>query len=328
MQVAYQVLRIISAGGFYSGESLAKQCKVTRARIWQAIELLREYGLEVHAVKGLGYSLLNEIELLDADTISSHFTQDSLFHVSQIEILNQTDSTNDYLKRSIPYLKPNHLCVAEGQVKGRGRMGRGWYSPLTKNIAMSFFCQSKLSVDNLAKLSLVVGCCVLRAIVDLIGEYPGLGLKWPNDIWYNGSKLCGILVETQQDKTSHDIKQVVIGIGLNTHKIRIPYEGKFISLEQITGTLVSRNQLVAMITNHLVSELPRFEIQGFSCVRETWDKYDLLTGHTVTVKQGTDILEGQCVGINDNGAILIKHNHMTKSYFSADVQVRPYAITS
>lgn len=325
MQVAYQVLRLLSPGNFYSGESLAKKCHVSRARIWQAIELLREYGLEIHAVKGKGYSLLNAIELLSKEAIQQHISPQAVDKLT-VEVLNQTDSTNDYVKRSLPHINPNHLTVAEGQVKGRGRMGRGWYSPLTKNIAMSYYATVKVPSKDLGKLSLMVACCVMNSIVELIGDYPGLGIKWPNDIWYNGSKLCGILIDSFQDKSDASVTHLIIGIGINTHKLDKSFVVDDVtSIEEIIGRLVSRNQLVAIIVNHLAAQLEQCEQIGFSSMMDTWNKYDLLNGREVTITQGKDTMQGLCKGINPLGALMVQHNNITKSFLSADVKVRPNA---
>lgn len=327
MQVAYQVLRLIAGGEFHSGQALAKLCNVSRARIWQAIELLREYGLEIHAVSGKGYSLLNAIELLDKELILANMNQTCATRLSQVQVLNQTDSTNDFIKRGMNYMQPNHLVVAEGQVKGRGRMGRGWYSPLTKNIAMSFYTQLKVAPKDLPKLSLVVGICVMKALESLVGPFPGCGIKWPNDIWYNDAKLCGILTESMQAKEGA-LTPLIIGIGINTHKIDLPIEAKVTSIEEMTGRLISRNQLIARVMDELVVELKRFEQVGFAAMAQLWQHYDLLRGQQVVITEGEHQSHGLCEGINDLGALMVKQENSTKAYFNGEVQVRPYAVVS
>ncbi len=328
MQIAYQILRILADGQFKSGQQLAKICQVSRARIWQAVELLREYELDIHAVKGKGYCLVNPVELLAKERVLEHLSHEAALKISNIEVLNQTDSTNDYVLRSMPHLRPNFLCIAEGQVKGRGRRGRGWYSPLTKNIAMTYYTKLTLPVELASSLSLVVGISVAEAISELTGENEFLGIKWPNDIWYKDAKLCGILIDSQSAKDSKGALNLIIGIGLNTHKTVLDdASNQATSIEQIIGSIVSRNQLIALIMNQLVVHLSLFEKEGFKAFTRLWEKHDRLKDRSVSLKddQSNEVI-GICRGINENGALMVEDKERCKAYLNGDIQVRPYAV--
>lgn len=328
MQIAYQVLQKLSGGDFYSGQRLAQLCKVSRARVWQAVELLRSYGLNIHAVKGKGYSMLSAIELIDTKIIQNLLKSECLPQVSKLEVFNQIDSTNDYILRSLSRIEPGFICLAEGQAKGRGRRGKGWFSPLTKNIAFSYYQVLDVSIQQAQSLSLVVGIAVVKAIESLIGTTEGLGIKWPNDIWYHGAKLCGILVETHNMPDTQK-SGIIIGIGLNTHHIALEHsQVKVTSIEEITGKIVSRNQMIAAIINELVPRLERFYKVGIEGFIQEWKQYDILQGKPVTVTNPQhQKLEGVGCGINEQGAIVISHDGVNKAYYSGDIKVRPYATT-
>jgi BirA family transcriptional regulator, biotin operon repressor / biotin---[acetyl-CoA-carboxylase] ligase len=327
MQIAYQVLHKLAGGEFYSGQALASLCKVSRARIWQAVELLRSYGLNIHAVKGKGYSLLGAIELIDSSYVKQLLKGEAVNDISKLETFNQIDSTNAYILRSLSRIETGFVCLAEGQSKGRGRAGKGWFSPLTKNIAFSYYQVINLPVHQVQALSLIVGIAVVKAIESVIGPTPGLGIKWPNDIWYKGAKLSGILVESHTRDAKHC--GIVIGVGLNTHKIDLALSNNNItSLEDITGKIVSRNQMIAEILNQLIPSLNLYTEHGLKAFTQDWAHYDLLMGESVALNNYKDEkLTGIARGINEQGAMVVEHNGASKAYLSADIQVRPYATT-
>ena len=106
-------------------------------------------------------------------------------------------------------LQPS-LLVAEHQTQGRGRMGRSWHA--SPGASLTFSLALPLSLDDWSGLSLVVGCAIADALEPSPTGTPRLQLKWPNDLWLDGRKLGGILIETVP---AGALRMAIIGVGLN-----------------------------------------------------------------------------------------------------------------
>ncbi|THB66690.1 MAG: HTH domain-containing protein, partial [Gammaproteobacteria bacterium] len=129
-----ETLKILSDGNSYSGEEIGKRLGIGRAAIWKIISQLREKGLQIESVKGQGYKLLDNVEMLDENTIKADLKDNSF---DEIITLNQTASTNSYLSSQFTDSTKNLACIAENQTGGRGRNNRSWISPFARSIAMS-----------------------------------------------------------------------------------------------------------------------------------------------------------------------------------------------
>lgn len=184
-------------------------------------------------------------------------------------------STNDHLMamlKSDTLLSPKTVILAETQTNGKGRQGRTWVSP-PGNILMSVYWQFKCNLESLYGLSLVVGIAVARAL-----QAHGLNdvqLKWPNDIYWQGHKMGGILIETKQNKPG--VIDTVIGLGLNIVDLadyRQEIDQKFVALENALGCKVSRNKLVANLLGELNIILMQFASVGFSDFVSEWKLLD------------------------------------------------------
>src|SRR5579872_3312681 len=122
-----RVFAALADGEFHSGEQLAESLGVSRAAVWKAVELLRELGATLHAVRNRGYRLRSGSDALDAARISQLLPANSRKHVRSIEAAWTVDSTNSVLlgRPNSPF-GVSDIFLAEHQTAGRGRRGRAW----------------------------------------------------------------------------------------------------------------------------------------------------------------------------------------------------------
>lgn len=220
--------------------------------------------------------------------------------VYSIEILESVGSTNDYLAgKYAPDPKTVAICLAEKQTGGRGTNARTWNSPDKKGIYLSFTWKIENKDINTTPTSIIVGA----AIVELLNKYSPrckIELKWPNDLYANGKKLGGILVEGYAQ--TKDIWHIIIGIGINVHKdISINAMDK-IALADITDTKLDRNEIVANIINRCISLLDK---GNFANITKTWNSYDMLKGKTISVLSAGKEYTGENLGICGQGQLNI-----------------------
>ena len=177
---------------FVSGEELAQTCNVSRAAVHKAITSLRSNGYKIEAVTNKGYKLDCKPDKVDGIQIEKIIkTQGEDCTVYAFE---EIDSTNLEAKRKTADSELNRvLFVAGRQTAGRGRMGRTFASPANSGIYFSLVYRPKGGVKNPAFLTAAAAIAVKNAVKKLYNE--DCQIKWVNDVFLNGKKICGILTE-------------------------------------------------------------------------------------------------------------------------------------
>jgi BirA family biotin operon repressor/biotin-[acetyl-CoA-carboxylase] ligase len=300
---------------------LARRLGVTRAAIWKQIEALRALGAPIEARAGAGYRLGWPFELLDAARIWAELDATTRRRLGALEVHWQIDSTNTALLRAAAAGAADlSVCVAETQSAGRGRRGRTWLSPLCGNVYVSLLKRFERGMGSLAGLSLVAGLAVLRALADC--GVAGAGLKWPNDVWVDGGKLAGVLVELGGEFLGPCFAVVGVGINLRLPKASVR-EPPAIDLARLCdGTPPSRHRLLGCLLRRAIELLDRFAIEGFAAFREEYAKHDRLRGRAVHVQLGGRQRLGVAEGVDARGALCVRHGAELVCYDSAEVTVR------
>jgi len=192
-------------------------------------------------------------------------------------------STNDYLldmiSKSAEQMTKTAV-LAETQTGGKGRQGKQWVSP-EGNIYLSVYWPFKCTLEKLYGLSLVVGIAIARVLK--ANGLADVQLKWPNDIYWQGRKMGGILIETKQNRPG--IIDTIIGIGLNIVEMEAYSQEigqKFVSLESALQHRVYRDKLVAQLLLELDAILNRFTQAGFADFIDEWKTLDAKISSTST----------------------------------------------
>lgn len=323
MSKRFELINLLADGQFRSGEWLGRRLGVSRAAVWKQVQALADLGLDVHAVRGQGYRLAEPFQPLDDKLIRHALTDATLARLRRLDVFPDIDSTSSHLKRvRAPGIDDRFdVCLAESQSEGRGRRGRRWVSPYGASLYLSlgtFLGEAALGAGG---LSLAAAVGVAQALGHCgVGE---LGLKWPNDIFYQGRKLAGILLDLSGE--SGGPYHVVIGVGIN---FRVPQNAAqaidqpWADLSQ-TGVTVERNRLAGLIVGSLVNAIDLFNRNGLNAFANEWKRYDLASGRAVELHHGQEsMITGVARGIDSHGALLIEHNGVTRSYHAGEVSLR------
>lgn len=318
------LMMLLADGQFHSGEELgAALGGISRTAVWKQLKKLEQLGLELESRKGLGYRIVDGLDLLSEAAIRSQLN-DKASQLAFLSVSSVVDSTNT---RAMEGLKNNinHAAVylAEQQTAGRGRRGRQWVSPFASNIYFSLVWQFSGGASVLGGLSLAVGVAVCRALKSL--GIDSAGLKWPNDIICQGKKLGGILLEMHGDATGEC--QVVIGIGLNVAMPNSDAEDidqPWTDLQHLlSDKLPKRNQVVAAIINELYEILPEYQSKGFGAYRSAWSELDVFADQQVMIMLGEQCIFGRSVGVDEGGAIQLLTPEGVRSFNGGEVSLRP-----
>ncbi len=311
-----QLLVLLSDGNFHSGRELAEILSSTRAVIWKQIKGFKRLGIDVAAISGKGYRLPYPMELLDETCITRNLAHEVKALLSILHIHYEIDSTSNYLINDATATSGT-VCLAEFQTAGRGRAGRDWISPFGTNIYLSLLWRFESGVASISGLSLAIGVAVMRALNRY--RVAGIGLKWPNDIFYNDRKLGGILVEVRGDILGPCT--VVVGLGLNG---QVPSgAGSLISqpwvdLEQILGSArPERNVLVAQLLNEIFPIISKFDEIGIEAYLPEWRDWDCMAGREVSLTLGSQKIRGRVEGIDDQGMIILQTGIESRQSFAS-----------
>lgn len=213
-----------------------------------------------------------------------------------------TGSTNDDLMKLAREGAPHGtLCVADLQIRGRGRHGNSWTSPRpAENLLFSVLLRPALSLETASAFTLAVGLALRDALAPYL-PVP-VGIKWTNDVYAAGRKLAGILVESIL--TEDRLSALVVGIGLNVHMTALPDEIATIatSLALLDSTCLDRERLLVSVLTALEDRADEYVRTNIRGIIEELRRHDAIVGKTVRVGD----LRGIARGLDDDGALLLE----------------------
>jgi BirA family biotin operon repressor/biotin-[acetyl-CoA-carboxylase] ligase len=318
------LLNLLADGRFHSGTDLASAVGISRSAVWKHLQSLDELGLVLTAVSGKGYRLQQSLELLDAPQIKQSLTSQTSRLIKALELHDVMASTNSHLMSCAQQNAPSGLvCLAEYQSEGRGRRGKRWISPYGHNVYLSLLWRYQLGPSVLAGLSLAIGVGVIRMLRQL--GIDDAGLKWPNDIYWRGRKLAGILIEVSGESSGPC--HAVIGLGLNVYLPSAQGQAidqAWVDLYHILGsTLPSRNFLVASLLNILLPIVADYEMQTALAYIDEWRSYDCMLGLPAMISIGDQAFHGVVRGINDDGLLLMEDDAcVLRQFASGEVSLK------
>lgn len=280
-----------------SGQELANQLYVSRAAIWKAIKTLKEEGYNIEATPNKGYVLLENSDVLSKQGIAYYLTEEiDIFSYKTI------DSTNTQMKKLAINGGKNHsVIVSEEQSAGRGRFGRSFYSPAQKGVYMSVLLKTGDSLQNATMITIKTAVAVRQAIAKLYDIE--VAIKWVNDLYYRGKKVCGILSEAISDFESGMIEAIIIGIGINVSTDNFPLE--IASIATSLGLQeANRNQFIAEILNQLFAIID----EDFKLVLNEYRMASCVLHKQITFNQKGEQFTGLVREINDLGNLVVSSN--------------------
>ena len=248
----------------------------------------------------------------------------------RVEIAASVDSTNSELMRRARAgnLQPT-LLVAQTQTAGRGRLGRQWHSAGAQQAGQSltFSLGRVLPMRDWSGLSLAVGVCIAQCLEPRADAAKAalIGLKWPNDLWWQERKLAGVLIETTA--CGPDI-YLVVGVGVNVAVPKVPGMGQPVAGLEEFAPGVNAAQAMLRLAAPLARTLDEFAAEGFAPFKAGFDARDVLRGRQV---MGLSKLEegaapdwlGQACGVDAGGALLVHTANGMQRVTSSDVKIRP-----
>ena len=319
-----EFLRMIRAAIREGGER-----SKTRTESGCLIHFKDEKGSKVAAMlRAMGYNAreagMHSIEFFDSTDIiciedieltkSRNQFQENLIHV------RKTDSTNLQLSLLARDGAPHGTVIlADEQTGGRGRLGRSWHSPAGVGLWFSILLRCDLPVFAGGRITMLAAGSIAASIRKMTGLQAVL--RWPNDLFLDGKKLCGVLSEGEI--SDERLKAVVFGAGLNVNQLKTDFPDELkdvaVSLRMGSGAPMDRAILFGEILEGLGRDFrPGWEDGERG--RELWESLSDLEGTVVEVGD----TRGTVLGVDRDGALMLQKNTgETCRISSGDLRVLP-----
>ncbi len=336
-----KVLEYLEANNrkYVSGQEIGRELFLTRSSVWKAIKSLKEAGYEIDGISNRGYRLVLSADKLSKPAIESFLGTGNDY--PEIFVFDEVDSTNDRARQMAVEGADNLVVISDYQSKGRGRRGRSFFSPKGSGLYMSFLLKTDIEAAKATGITCMAAVAVCRAIerigIELENNRTGEisenainpRIKWVNDIFLNGKKICGILTEGFTSFEEGAASFVIIGIGMNLYE---PLEGFPDDIKKTAGVLFSgkcsddniRNKLCGYVIEELVS-LHNSNSEAFI---DEYREKSMLIGSYVKINQFNNRLENsyaRVTGIDNECRLLVEYdNGETEALSSGEVSVVKY----
>ncbi len=334
-----EILEILSKnnGECFSGQELADTLCVTRTAVWKAVESLRNDGYQIEGIRKLGYRLAPDTDLLNNTVIMAQLDEDAaqFYHPECFETVS---STNQLLKERASEGAPEGtVLIAENQTKGRGRMGRSFYSPRKSGIYFSILLRPRLKAEYAVLMTAAAAAAGALAIEEAFPALPegSVKIKWVNDLCLNEHKICGILTEGMLSMESASLEYAIVGVGINLSEPEGGWPGE---LQGIAGGLPegmagtgARAKVVSSFLNHFLPYYRRLSERTFLAEYrarqlEIGQPIEVFPAGTMDPVFGSsNARRAVALGIDNNCRLLVLYedNGTEEALSSAEVRVRP-----
>jgi len=218
---------------------------------------------------------------------------------------SEIGSTQDVAKQMVVKgASEGTLIIAEGQTKGRGRLGRTWLSPQGQGLYLSLILRPHISPIHAPKITLMVAVAIAHAIEEITPVKAQI--KWPNDVLISHRKVAGILTEIDAEMDRTNAVILGIGININNDTSSFPRElrNTVTSLRMETGREISRLELLQTLLLEIENLYETFKVKGF--IPGVWKEKDVTIGSRVKAVLMDRELVGQAVDIDHEGALILK----------------------
>ena len=249
------------------------------------------------------------------NAINADILQKELGRDIEVIYYQKIDSTNTQARRLINKGKKNALLIVSNeQTDGRGRQGKSFYSPAETGIYMSLVFAAKKSLENAVASTTAAAVAVCKAIeaqTDLKPE-----IKWVNDIYLSGKKICGILCEAVSDIETQKINCVIIGIGLNIKTTEFPEN---ILNASCLDRDVERTKMIAEIAK----QLREIVSEDYGDFIDYYREHSCVLDKDIVFIQNSKETHAKALEIDETGGLIVQlENGEIKTLRSGEISIR------
>ncbi len=314
-----KILNILieNTDGYVTGENLAQSLGISRQSVWKHVTALKNSGYQIESEHRLGYRLKLDGNL-DKASVAILARLSPLFETGIF--LDSVDSTNRYAKLESKNYQ-GLLVVADEQQAGRGRLGRVWQSPKGEGLWFSLMLKPDLPSHAAAMLTQIAALAMHRAMLEVTAL--STQIKWPNDILYEGKKLCGILTEMTSEISA--LESVIIGIGVNVNQLAFPEELADIatSLGLVMNKDISRLAILSSFLAHFEPLYQKFLVQqNLAFVETALNAVSSVVGQEIWIIEKDKKTPAKAKFINQKGELIAEVGGDERALYYGEISIR------
>lgn len=325
MAIRDKVLNMLAKaeGNYVSGEDLAQRLGVSRNAVWKAINALRGQGVFIHAATNRGYRLCGKTDIMSEELIRTYLADENGRFF--IDVRGKVTSTNTVLKQMAEAGAPEGtVLIAQEQAEGKGRLQRRFFSPAGTGIYMSILLRPHISAADCLFITTASAVAVAETIKEVCGK--DARIKWVNDVYCDGKKVCGILTEASLDLESGGVAYAVLGIGINVYR---PPEGYPDEIAGVAGAVLNnadgmgdlRSRVTACVLKRFWAYYSELDKRRFL------DKYkalSMIVGREVYVLRKNASHKAYVIGIDDDCRLRVRYCDGAEELLSSgEVSINP-----
>ncbi|KAG2472407.1 MAG: Biotin--acetyl-CoA-carboxylase ligase [Nitrosopumilales archaeon] len=306
---------------YLSGQDLSDVLKISRVAVWKHIKKIRSLGYKVESKQNRGYKLVKTTNLLLPWEITNEIKTKTIG--KRAYYFDTIDSTQNFAIKIASNPKENGtVIISNKQTKGKGRLGRHWYSP-PGGIWLSIILQPNFDISITTLFPIAASLALTNAIGKTTGKKTEL--KWPNDVTIKGKKVAGMLIDVSVE--SNKIENLVLGVGINFQINHIQLEKKLRNTENFYGvtSLIEKSEdanpilLVKIFLNELEEIFELLKQGKKNIVIRNWTKKSSTIGKNVTLSTTDGKIKGKAIKLDNDGALIIKNNKKYQRILSGDL---------
>ncbi len=306
MTLKQQILQVLenNRGLAMSGQQPADTLNVTRASVWKSIKALQDEGYKIVATTNRGYVLEETNDILSEQSLRACLGEE--YRDVDIFTFKTSPSTNAEAMTRLMNGGLTHgtLIVADEQTKGRGRMGKSFFSPKSGIYMSVCLCKSIERMQDVMVITPAAAVAVRSAIAKLTGI--DAKIKWVNDIYIDKKKVCGILTQADIDFESGKAGTFIVGIGINFVEQDFPDEIKQRACALFQGQpTITRSQLIGEIYRNLIKLTDDLTDRRFML---SYKQHSLVMNREISYTYNGEDKSGKVIDIDGDGGLVVQEN--------------------
>lgn len=307
-------------GSYLSGEEIAESLQISRTAVWKAVKALRNSGYEIDAVQNKGYCLSERTDILSEQGIRRYLDAENDW--LKFEVLATAVSTNSLAREKANSAVPEgYTILANAQTGGRGRLGRSFYSPPDTGIYMSLLLRPVgYSPAQAVKVTTMAAVAACEAIESVSGKETQI--KWVNDVYMDGRKVCGILTEGAFNLENGNLDYIILGVGMNVY---LPEGGFPEEISHIAGAVFNqsendgKNRLAAAFLDCFM----KYYRSGSGAYAEKYRKRSFVIGKQIEVITPSGRSRADALDVDGDCRLIVRYEDGTvEALSSAEVRIK------
>jgi len=306
MNSKMNLLKILYGKDYVSGQEIARKLNVSRNMVWKIINSLLEEGFQILS-SSKGYKLVSFPNDLTKEELSFYAKTDF-----DIVFFDTIDSTNTYAKTHVDSFTKNTIIIAKEQTLGKGRFDRRFFSK-AGGIYVTFIFKETFDLTDSSHLTLFAAVAICKAIEKVCKIKPDI--KWINDIFIKGKKVCGILSEASISCEEKKLKNVIIGIGLNVDN---PLDPSIVNIATTLSKETDKPVNKSILTSEIIKNMQKlpYAVQDRKYFSEYKKRLFILKKKVLI-----DGEEGFVLKLNNDCSLLVEVNGIKKKIYVGDVSL-------